>query len=102
MIVTTVHIEVKPEFIQDFIAECEKNHKSAILEKGNLQFDILQETENSSKFLLYEAYETEVASAAHKQTSHYNTWRLAVEHMMAKPRYGIKHNILFPSEIEKW
>ena len=102
MMVTCVNIEVKAEFIQEFISECKKNHEQSVQENGNLRFDILQESAEPTKFLLYEAYETEEAAVAHKQTKHYNAWRTAVEHMMAKPRYGIKHKIIFPMEIEKW
>jgi autoinducer 2-degrading protein len=102
MLVTCVHVEVKSECVQDFVKECIKNHNESIKEQGNLRFDILQDAENSCKFLLYEAYQNEEASADHKQTSHYQAWKSAVEHMMAKPRYGIKHKIICPMEIEKW
>lgn len=102
MMVTCVHVEVKPEYIQDFIIECNNNHLASIKEPGNLRFDILQDFENPCKFLLYEAYKSEEYSAAHKQTPHYNTWRSNVEKMMAKPRAGIKYHIICPTDTEKW
>jgi autoinducer 2-degrading protein len=102
MIVTCVYVEVKSELIEDFIRECIKNHNESIKEPGNLRFDILQDTENLNKFLLYEAYQSEKESAAHKETQHYLAWKKAVEHMMSKPRTGIKHKIIYATEIEKW
>jgi autoinducer 2-degrading protein len=102
MIATCVHIEVKPEFIDEFIDESIKNHKESIKEPGNLRFDILQDAAEPAKFMLYEAYESDEASAAHKQTPHYLAWRSNVEHMMAKPRYGIKHTIIYPHNKEEW
>lgn len=68
MIVTSVHVEVKPEYIQDFIVETSKNHVNSIQETGNLRFDVLQDVENPCKFVLYEAYKDEDSSAKHKQT----------------------------------
>jgi autoinducer 2-degrading protein len=102
MIATLVFIEVKPDTIQAFIHECEKNHNQSVKEKGNLRFDILQDAENDCKFTLYEAYENEEYAAAHKQTPHYLAWRQNVENMMAKPRMGVKHNIICPTDKTKW
>ncbi len=98
MIATCVYVEVKPEFIKDFIHETAKNHQYSIKEPGNLRFDVLQEKDNPCKFLLYEAYIDEQSAAEHKNTKHYMQWRDAVEKMMAKPRIGIKHNILYPEK----
>ena len=53
MMVTCVHIEVMAEFIQEFISECKKNHEQSVQENGNLRFDILQESAEPTKFLLY-------------------------------------------------
>ena len=102
MIVTIVSIEVKPEFIQDFIIECTKNHEESLKEQGNRRFDVLQNAENPEKFSLYEAYETEEDILAHRQTTHYNTWRTNVEPMMAKPRIGVKHKVISPTNEQLW
>jgi (4S)-4-hydroxy-5-phosphonooxypentane-2,3-dione isomerase len=96
MHVTLVHIEVKPDNIQDFIVATRTNHEASIKEQGNLRFDVLQSPEAPQNFILYEAYESAEAAAAHKQTSHYLTWRNVVENWMAKPRQGIRYEGLFP------
>ena len=98
MTVTLVHVYVKPEFIEAFIQATRENHENSIKETGNLRFDILQDAHDKAKFVLYEAYANEQAVAAHKETSHYMKWRDVVSPWMAKPREGVKHILLFPSE----
>jgi len=97
MIVTLVHVYVKPEFIPAFIEVTRENHENSIKEPGNLRFDILQDAQDQGKFVLYEAYVSEQAVAAHKETSHYAKWRDTVAPWMAKPREGVKHKLLFPA-----
>jgi (4S)-4-hydroxy-5-phosphonooxypentane-2,3-dione isomerase len=96
MIVTIVHVWVKAEFVDAFIDASRENHLQSILENGNFRFDVLQDAEDPSKFVLYEAYESEAFSAAHKETSHYKKWKDAVAPWMMKPREGVKHKMLFP------
>ena len=96
MIVTIVHVEVKREHIDDFIKATNDNHQLAVLEQGNLRFDVLQKEDNPAEFSLYEAYETETAAAAHKETLHYLDWRNKVAPWMAKPRQGIRYVGLLP------
>jgi autoinducer 2-degrading protein len=102
MIVTFVHVFVNEEYIQDFIDVTIENHKQSVKEPGNLRFDILRDAADPSKFVLYEAYESEEAAAAHKNTPHYLAWRDTVAGWMAKPRQGIKHTIVHPTDPEKW
>lgn len=97
MIATIVHVYVKPEFVTAFIEATRLNHQQSIQEPGNLRFDILQDKQDPNKFVFYEAYDTEQAAMAHKDTAHYLTWRDAVALWMAKPREGVKHAILFPA-----
>lgn len=96
MTVTLVHVQVKPEFIQLFIEATRENHQKSVLESGNFRFDILQDAEDPGKFVLYEAYASEEAVKAHKETAHYAKWRDTVSDWMAKPRQGVKHQLLFP------
>jgi autoinducer 2-degrading protein len=102
MIVTFVHVWIKPEKTEEFIEACKKNHQDSLKEPGNLRFDILQDASDPSKFTLYEAYESEEASAAHKTTAHYLKWRDTVADWMAKPREGVKHFVVCPKDKSKW
>ena len=96
MHVTLVHIHVKPEHIESFIAATQLNHEASIKEPGNCRFDVLQTPENPAQFILYEAYVNAEAAAAHKETAHYLAWRDTVAEWMAQPRQGIRYNGLFP------
>jgi len=102
MIVTVVHVYVKPEHIDAFIEATLINHQHSIQEKGNLRFDVLQRRDDPSAFTLYEAYETDEAAAAHKTTAHYLKWRETVEPWMAKPREGIAHSVCAPVVKSAW
>lgn len=102
MIVTVVHIVVKPENIDQFVAATLENHKQSVKEPGNLRFDVLQHRNNPQAFTLYEAYVSDEAAAAHKKTAHYAKWRDAVEFWMAEPRQGFVHNVLAPAEEAVW
>ncbi len=96
MIVTCVHVYVKPEHVEDFIRATRMNHENSVKEPMNLRFDVLQSSEDPTRFLLYEAYESEEGAAAHKQTEHYLTWRKSVEQWMAKPRHGVPYKGIAP------
>ncbi len=98
MHVTLVHVQVNPEQVEEFIEATRLNHDASIKEKGNRRFDILQDANEPTKFILYEAYATVFDAAAHKDTLHYVMWREKVAMMMAKQRDGVKYNCLFPED----
>lgn len=95
MYVTVVHVSVKPDRLEDFIEASRVNNEGARKERGNMRFDILQSADDPTRFILYEAYDSPAASAAHKETTHYKTWRDTVADMMAEPRKGVVYNGLF-------
>lgn len=102
MIVTFVHVWVKPDHIDDFIRASTENHENSILEPGNLRFDLTQDVNDPGKFIIYEAYESGDAAAAHKETAHYLKWRNTVADWMAQPRKGEKHLIIAPKNKSQW
>jgi autoinducer 2-degrading protein len=97
MQVTLVHVRVRPESVDAFIAATRTNHEASVAEPGNRRFDVLQAPEDVTRFILYEAYATAADAAAHKQTAHYLAWRDAVAAMMAEPRRGEPMNGLLPA-----
>ena len=96
MHITLVHVRVKPEAIDAFIAATRANHEASIQEDGNRRFDVLQSPDDPARFILYEAYASADDAAAHKVTAHYLAWRDAVAELMAEPRRGEAMNGLFP------
>ncbi len=98
MQVTLVHVHVNPADIEAFVAASRANHEASVREPGNRRFDVLQNPEDAGHFILYEAYASAEAAAAHKQTAHYARWRDTVAVMMAAPRQGVPMIGLFPRD----
>ena len=102
MHVVCVHVHVKAENREGFIQATLENARGTVEEPGNLRFDVIQQTDDPNRFLLYEVYRDEAGMNAHKETAHYARWREAVAPWMAEPRRGVKHISLFPEAEEQW
>ncbi len=101
MIVVHVHVHVKPECIEAFREASVENARHSVQEPGVARFDVLQQNDDPSRFILVEVYRDEQAPAAHKATAHYAKWRDAVADMMAEPRTSVKFSNVFPPD-EGW
>ena len=102
MIVTLVHVWVREPFLEAFLEATAENHRNSVLEPGNLRFDILQDEKDPYKFVFYEAFDSDEAIAAHKETDHYKKWRDTVADWMAQPRQGIRHRVVQQLSKEAW
>lgn len=98
MLVVHVHVHVKPEAVERFKAASLENARMSVQEAGVARFDVVQQQDDLTRFVLVEVYRTADAPAAHKQTAHYVAWRDAVESMMAEPRHSVKFSNLFPDD----
>jgi (4S)-4-hydroxy-5-phosphonooxypentane-2,3-dione isomerase len=96
MVVMIVEVHVKPEHIDSFVAATVENHEGSVREPGNMRFDVLRSGQDTSLFLLYEAYDSEESAAAHKLTPHYARWRDTVAPWMALPRRGTQYKVICP------
>ena len=101
MQIVLVHVHVKPEFVEAFKQASVENASNSVMEAGIVRFDVIQQTDDPTKFILVEVYKSVDAQAAHKETPHYARWRDTVAEMMAEPRQGIKYANIFPSD-ENW
>ena len=101
MLVAHVHVQVKLECIEAFKAATIANAQASVLEAGIARFDVVQQTDDPSRFVLIEVYRNPQAPAAHKETRHYATWRDAVAPMMAAPRTSSKFENIFPVD-DRW
>ena len=100
MLVVQVHVQVKPEAVEDFKQATVANARASLKETGIARFDVLQGKDDPTRFLLIEAYRTADAPAAHKETAHYQIWRDTVAPMMAEPRSSVKFENVFPGDTE--
>ena len=101
MQIVQVFVHVKPEFVDAFRTASLKNARNSVREPGVVRFDVIQQDDDPSRFVLMEVYRTAEDPARHKATAHYAEWRDAVEPMMAEPRRGVKHRAVFP-DPERW
>ncbi|HEU5071025.1 MAG TPA: putative quinol monooxygenase [Verrucomicrobiae bacterium] len=98
MLVVHVHVHVKPEYVEAFKAATLENARHSVQEPGVAGFDVVQHQDDSTHFVLVEAYRTSAAPTAHKETKHYQIWRDTVAPMMAEPRTSVKYANLFPDD----
>ncbi len=98
MLIVHVHVQVKPDCIAAFQAATLANARASVQEPGIARFDVVQQADDPTKFVLVEVYRTAAAPAAHKETAHYATWRDTVAPMMAAPRTSVKFANVFPED----
>ena len=101
MLIVHVHVHVKPEWVEAFKQVTLVNAQESLKEPGVVRFDVVQQQDDPTRFVLVEVYWDANAAAAHKETKHYPIWRDAVAPMMAEPRFSVKFNNLFPDD-ENW
>lgn len=98
-----VYIKCKPGTEEAFKEASLKNARQSALEAGVARFDVLQDKEDATQFVLVEVYkDAEAAPAAHKETAHYAEWRDTVADMMAEARTARKFTNLFPTTVAGW
>lgn len=98
MLVVHVQVRVLPNTVEAFRAATLANARASVQEPGIARFDILQQADDPTRFVLVEVYRDVAATAAHKATPHYATWRDTVAAMMAEPRTSVKFANVFPDD----
>lgn len=101
MLIVHVHVHVRPEHVDGFKEATANNAGQSLKEPGVARFDVVQQLDDPTRFVLVEAYRTADGAAAHKETAHYQEWRDTVASMMAEPRSSLKYVNVFP-EIQGW
>lgn len=103
LLLVHVFVTCKPGTEEAFKIASLKNATASSLEKGIARFDVIQQIDDPTKFVLVEVYKDSMhAPAAHKETDHYKVWRDTVADMMATPRTAIKYKNIFPSMAKGW
>lgn len=102
MLVIHVHVRVLPDRFEDFHVATLANARASLQEPGVLRFDVIRDQADPTHVVLTEVYRDVEASAAHKETEHYATWRDEVAEMMAEPRTSTRFDTVFPDEDQRW
>jgi (4S)-4-hydroxy-5-phosphonooxypentane-2,3-dione isomerase len=98
MHIVHVFIHVKPECLEAFKQATIENARNSRKEPGIARFDVIQQSDDPTRFVLVEVYRTADAPAQHKETPHYNKWREVAEPLLAEPRTRTLFTNLFPSD----
>jgi (4S)-4-hydroxy-5-phosphonooxypentane-2,3-dione isomerase len=101
LIVVHVDVRVKPASVEAFLQATRENAEHSVCEPGIARFDVAQDEQDPTRFVLVEVYRDAQAPAAHKETAHYNKWRDTVADMMAEPRSSRRFRNVFP-EDQQW
>jgi autoinducer 2-degrading protein len=101
MLAVHVNVQVKPDCVARFIEATRENAENSLKEPGIARFDLIQQKDDPTRFMLVEVYKDAEAPARHKETAHYARWRDTVESMMAAPRNSVKFETLYP-EPARW
>ena len=98
MFIVHVFVQVKSDQVEAFKAASLENARQSVHEPGIARFDVIQQQDDPTRFVLVEVYRTVEDSARHKDTAHYAQWRDSVAAMMAEPRTSLKYSNVFPDE----
>lgn len=98
MLILHIQVQVKAECIEAFKTATLANAAASLQEPGITRFDVCQQNDDPTRFVLVEVYGDDAANVAHKETAHYATWRDAVAPMMAAPRTRLGYSNVFPPD----
>jgi (4S)-4-hydroxy-5-phosphonooxypentane-2,3-dione isomerase len=98
MLILHVHAHVKPDSVEPFRKATVENATESLKEPGIARFDVVQQSDDPTRFVLVEVYRDAAATAAHKETAHYKKWAAAVADMLAEPRSRNTYANVFPQD----
>jgi quinol monooxygenase YgiN len=98
MYIVHVFAHVKPEQVEAFKTATLENARNSVQEPGIARFDVIQQSDDPTRFVLVEVYRTQADTDKHKETEHYKRWREAVEPLQLEPRTRQVYQNVFPDE----
>lgn len=101
MFIVHVFVHVQQDHMENFKQATTENARQSIQEPGITRFDVIQQQDDPTRFVLIEVYRTFEDTAKHKETEHYQRWRDEVAHMMEEPRTSVRYVNIHPID-EGW
>jgi autoinducer 2-degrading protein len=98
MFIVQVQVHIKPEFVEAFAQASLENARYSIQEPGIARFEVTQQIDDPTRFVLVEVFRSAEDQLRHRETAHYQVWRDKVAEMMAEPRSSLKYQNLFPDD----
>jgi quinol monooxygenase YgiN len=93
-----VHVHVKPEHLDEFQTATIENASHSVQEPGCARFDVVQQTDDPTRFVLVEFYRDAQGLAAHRETPHYHAWIERVADMLVEPRTRTVYRNVHPGD----
>ena len=101
MHIVHVFLHVKEEHLDAFKAATAENARNSIQEPGITRFDVIQQADDPTRFVLVEVYRQESDTALHRQTQHFKHWLEMAAPMLVSERERILYHNVFPAD-EGW
>ena len=98
MLIVHVQVHVKPDCVEAFRTATVENARNSVKEPGVARFDVVQQSDDPTRFVLVEVYRTPEAQGQHRETAHYLKWRDTVQPMMAEQRSSVKYTNVYGLE----
>lgn len=98
MHIVFVQVHVKPDSVEAFRLATIENARHSVQEPGIARFDVVQQSDDPTRFVLVEVYRDRQAPPQHRETAHYAAWRQTVEDMLAEPRTKVEYVNVFPGD----
>lgn len=86
MVIVQVIYQVKAEFVEAFRAAVIENAHATVKEPGNLRFEVYQDADDPTQFILFEMFESPQARQLHFETPHLLKFRSVVGEMIVDRR----------------
>lgn len=93
-----VFLHVKLEYVEAFKAATIENARNSLKEAGITRFDVIQQADDPTHFVLVEFYSSNDARAQHRATAHFLTWHDTVADMLVTPFTRTEYVKIFPDE----
>jgi len=88
-----VMIHVNEADVDAFRQASLENARQSREESGIAQFDLDQQRDDPTRFVLIEVYRDAEAPLRHKETAHYQKWKNTMAPMMTSPRTSISYQL---------
>jgi len=98
MLILIVNIHIKADRVEAFKAATNENGRNSRQEPGIARFDVLQQSDDPTRFVLIEVYRDQAGPVAHKASAHYQAWLAKVDNMFAEPRTRALYESVAPDD----
>jgi (4S)-4-hydroxy-5-phosphonooxypentane-2,3-dione isomerase len=96
LIAQIVYLTAAAENREALILEALENARQSRLEEGIRRFDVLQQSDDPNRLILYEVYDSPETLEAHRQTIHFKRWHDNALPLLSKPRERTLFQVLDP------